>query len=70
MEVNNTCQYRNCEGDLSHRRKGAKFCCGNCKAAEKVYRRRDKAKIEKYKAIEMERVELIKAMKQMIKDLI
>lgn len=64
------CTYRNCENEIVGRRKDAKFCCPNCKAAEKVYRRRHKAKIEKWKAVEMERVELIKAMKQMIKDLI
>jgi hypothetical protein len=64
------CNYRNCNRSLEQRRKGAKFCSSSCKSAEKTYIKRYKDKIEKYKAVEMERVKQIKILKKLIKDMI
>lgn len=64
------CAYRNCNNDLEHKRKGAKFCSSSCKSAEKIYIRRSKIKIEKYKFIEMERIKHIEILRQLIKDMI
>jgi hypothetical protein len=44
-----TCNYRNCNADISHMRVNAKYCSRNCKSCERKYNIRDiiKLKIEK-----------------------
>ena len=61
------CNYRNCNNNLDKKRKGAKYCCVNCKTKEKIYLRRIKKRLEKWKAEEMRLVEVIKNMKQRVK---
>lgn len=64
----NKCNYRRCEKDLSKVRKGALYCCAACKNMEKVYRKREKAKIQKWKELEYIKIEEIKRLKELVKD--
>jgi hypothetical protein len=54
------CNYRNCENDLDHRRRGAKFCCRSCKTYERIYRQRHQKLIDDAKRIEQNKIDIIK----------
>jgi RNA polymerase-binding transcription factor DksA len=54
------CHYRNCDKDISHKRKDALYCSRLCKSCESKYKRRKKAQIEKWKEKDMILVKWIK----------
>ena len=56
-ERNRICSYRKCDNDITEKKKEAKFCCRNCKNMEKTYIKRKEKLIEKYKQIELKKVE-------------
>jgi len=62
-----TCEYRNCDKDISEMRKDAKYCSRACKSCESKYKRRRKAQLEKYKEKDMLFVKNVKTIKEMLK---
>jgi hypothetical protein len=60
------CNYRKCDNDITEMRLNAKFCCRNHKDMEKTYITRKEKLIEKYKQIEMEKVEDYKLLMSII----
>ena len=61
------CSYRNCNNNLEGKRVDAKFCCRGCKKMEQTYRKRKQVLIEKYKEIEMKKVEEYKKLMKIVK---
>ena len=57
------CEYRNCKNIVKYKRKGAKYCCDNCRKMEAIYRKRKLILLEKYKKADMEIVEFIKSIR-------
>ena len=60
------CEYRNCKNDITEKKKEAKFCCRNCKYMEKTYIKRKANLIEKYKQIELKKVQDYKLLMSII----
>ena len=62
-----SCSYRHCNNDLEPKqgRKDRVFCCRKCKDLEHTYLKRKKILLEKYKELELKKVELIKYIKSL-----
>lgn len=50
------CAYRNCNVDITNKRKDAKYCSRNCKSCERKYKARRREQILRYSENEMKKV--------------
>lgn len=67
MEIRR-CNFRRCNNDISEMRKDAKFCSVNCRKGEQTYRKRKQKFIDKWKNIELEKIENYKNIIKLIKE--